>query len=760
MSERAATTPHTNDLQLALQTETAERRRLEAALAAYAQRLDHLHATQMAILSAQSLADTLDISIRHIKKSLPCLSTTLVAYDFDHQELAVLRSDRPEFPPGLRLPILMDEAIRELKQGRHYILPDIQDPRYAHPGMQTAMDIGGRTVLMLPLRYRDELIGTMTVTTGHVHEFTPEELVIGREIAGSLAVALQHRRWLEAEQAAREREATLREVAQSLTADLDLDSVLRSILDQLEKIVPTASSAIFLQEGDRLHVRASRGLSPDTLAQSGRVIETHRSGEPSLLRQVLESDELCLIADTRQEPRWVTLPGMDYIRSWLAIPLSVKGRTIGILALDRDAPDAFDEQDIARAGIVAAQAAIGIENARLFGQEQDSAIRLEREVRSRTKELQALYEISAAASDDLDPGLLLDFSLSRALLAVDYDAGAVHLIDDNTGDLTLAAALGLNLAEQTMLGPAGVGAAWLAEQITQAGNLWVGSMDEPALPVCRSFASCAMVPLRARGRVLGTLMIMNRAENPLPASMQQLLTTIADQIGLAIESIELRQQARQTAVLAERERIARDLHDVVTQSIYSLINFAEAARESAIAGDMAEVQRTAQSIMQTAQQALGEMRVLLYDLRSDVLASRGLSQALADRLASVEHQAGIESTLQVAGAERLSPELEDVFYRVALEALNNVFRHANAVSVIVDVEVAADRAVLRVSDSGRGFHVTAAADGPGTGLSNMRRRANAVGGTLRIRSRPGEGTQLEFSVPLDQPVNGRLAAGR
>lgn len=734
----------------ALQHEAEERRRVEAALKAYAHRLDHLHATQTAILSAQSLSDTLDITIRHIKNSLPCLSATLVTYDFDRNELEVLASDRAEFPAGDRLPILMHEVIEELRHGRHYIIPDVLDPAVAQPALQTAADLGGRTMLLLPLRYRDELIGAMTVTTGQVHAFTPEELVIGQEIASSLAVAIQYRRWLAAEQEAREREATLHKVAQSLTADLELDTVLHGILDQLEKIVPTTSSAIFLRDGGGLRVTAYRG--PVWNIES---IEMFLAGRPSLMHHVLASGQTYSIPDTRLEPQWVTLRGGEYIRSWLGIPLTVKGKTIGLLTLDRDTPDSFEEQDIARATILAAQAAIGIENARLFRQEQEAALRLERDVQARTKELQALYEISAAAGDNLESQLLLDFSLSRALLAVDYDAGAVHVIDDKRGDLNLATTMGLTATEQAALGPSGAIGAWLAQQMMTSSVPWISSTDDHQLPICAMFASCVLVPLRARGHVLGTLLLMNRTERTLSEPMQKLLVTVADQIGLVIESMQLRQQARQTAVLAERERIARDLHDVVTQSIYSLINFAEAARESAVAGDMVEVQRTAQSIMQTAQQALGEMRVLLYDLRSDVLASRGLAQALAERLTTVEQRGGLATTLAVEGVERLSPELEDVFYRVALEALNNTFRHAEATSVSVQVEVTPETAVLRVIDDGRGFDVPDGANGPGMGLSNMQRRARVVGGTLRIHSGQSQGTELEFRVPLSQPNGGR-----
>jgi signal transduction histidine kinase len=737
-----------------LQQEIAERHKIEAALSAYAQRLNHLHTIQMAILSAQSLVDMLDTTIRHIKSSLPCLSTTLVAYDFERGELEVLRSDRSEFHPGRRLPILMTEAIETLRQGNHYFLPDIQDPAFAHPGMQSAAEIGGRSVLMLPLRYRDDLIGAMTVTTAQVHEFTAEELGIAREIAGALAIAIEHRRWLEAEQEAREREATLREVAQSLTADLELDTVLRGILDQLERIVPTTSSAIFLREDNQLRVVASRNLSVDRAA-----LAAYLSNEQPLLADILAAERPYSIPDTEREPGWVVVRGGEYIRSWLGIPLIVKGRTIGLLALDHHLPEAFDDHDITRATILAAQAAVGIENARLFRHEQASAARLEREVRERTKELRALYQISAVASENLELVPLLNLSLDRVIAAALYDAGAVHLWETAEGQVSLAAARGLDDTQLAVLAPDGVAGRLLTRQFGPADEQALTAAKLREIAGCGGFESCVLLPLRSHGRTLGTLLLMNRRERPLSPAMHDLLATVADQIGLALESIALRQSARQTAVLAERERIARELHDVVLQYLYSLINFAEATRESAVAGDLAEVRRTAQSIMNTAQLALGVMRVLLYDQRSDTLANRGLTRALADRLATVEQRGGLQTDLHVTGAERLPVALEDAFYRVALEALNNTFRHADAKSVFVQVEVAGDRAVLRVVDDGCGFHVTDVGDGPGTGLSNMQRRAQDAGGALHIDSGPAQGTRIEFHAPLTPVANG-LAAGR
>jgi signal transduction histidine kinase len=593
----------------------------------------------------------------------------------------------------------------------------------------------------------------MTVTTSQVHEFTPDELLIAGEIAGSLAIAIQHRRWVWAEQEAREREATLREVALSLTTDLESDSVMRGILDQLDKIVPTTSSAIFLVDEGRIRVVASRGVRTDAQA-----LEQFVTNSPPIMREMIDTGQARIIADTRLDPEWATLPGGDYIRSWMGIPLTVKGNSIGVLTLDRDTADAFDEQDIARATILAAQAAIGIENARLFRHEQESAVRLEREVHERTKQLEALYEISAAASQNLDHELLLDFSLSRALQAAGYSAGVIHLLDAEQDELFPAAALGLKQEHLAALAADTPASRVLQGQLTQSGEPRMLAPSElAAMAGCVEFKTCVVSPLRAHGRALGTLLLMSTTAQPFSVETQNLLAAIADQIGLAVESSDLRRQSRQTAVLAERERIARDLHDIVTQSLYSLVNFAEAARETARMGEMDEVQRIVQSIMHTAHQALGELRVLLYDLRSDVLANKGLQKALDERLATVERRAGLATQLTVEGSNHLSPTLEDVLYRVALEALNNTFRHANAQSVAVDLIATEDEAVLRVTDDGQGFMVDDVQQGPGMGLSNIRRRVREAGGTLLLQSVPEQGTQLEFRIPTK---NGATRTGR
>jgi signal transduction histidine kinase len=215
---------------------------------------------------------------------------------------------------------------------------------------------------------------------------------------------------------------------------------------------------------------------------------------------------------------------------------------------------------------------------------------------------------------------------------------------------------------------------------------------------------------------------------------------------LVAENARLHERARQAAVLEERQRLSRELHDSVTQALYGVSLHAEAASRALTAGDAAPVAANLQEIGETIQEALGEMRLLLYELRPPLLEERGLFGALQSRLGAVESRAGLMTEMQGEGAERLAPETEQELYRMAQEALNNVLKHAHARQVTVRLEVSKGRAVLEVADDGVGFEPSLQNTG-GFGLPGMRERAERLGGTLQVESRPGQGTRVRVEVP-------------
>jgi signal transduction histidine kinase len=215
-----------------------------------------------------------------------------------------------------------------------------------------------------------------------------------------------------------------------------------------------------------------------------------------------------------------------------------------------------------------------------------------------------------------------------------------------------------------------------------------------------------------------------------------------------VENARLHEQARALAVVRERERLARELHDSVTQSLYSLTLLAEAGQRLIGAGDRERVEEYLGRLGEIAQQALKEMRLLVHQLRPLVLKREGLVGALQERLDAVEKRAGIDARLLVEGTGVLPAAVEDELYRIAQEALNNALKHAAATLVKVTVRAEAEDVSLLVEDNGRGFDLQSAGSGGGIGLVSIRERAEKLGGSLKVVSAPGNGTTVSVSLAL------------
>jgi signal transduction histidine kinase len=254
------------------------------------------------------------------------------------------------------------------------------------------------------------------------------------------------------------------------------------------------------------------------------------------------------------------------------------------------------------------------------------------------------------------------------------------------------------------------------------------------------------VPLVVRGRIVGNLSITSPTPGAYGSREASLALAIARQAAIAIENARLHERAQQAAVLEERQRLARELHDSVTQSLYGVSLQAEAAARALADADTAAVAASLQEIRETTQEALAETRLLLFELRPPLLEQGGLAEALQARLRAVEARAGLVTELHGDGGERLAPETEQELYRLAQEALNNVLKHAHARRVSVRLDVAADRASLEIADDGVGFE-PGLRGGDGFGLPGMRERAERLGGTLKVESAPGAGTRIRAEVP-------------
>jgi signal transduction histidine kinase len=251
----------------------------------------------------------------------------------------------------------------------------------------------------------------------------------------------------------------------------------------------------------------------------------------------------------------------------------------------------------------------------------------------------------------------------------------------------------------------------------------------------------------AGDKVLGVIAVQSyTTENVYDEEHLNLLPTIAAQAAIAIENARLYERARQLAVMEERQRLARELHDAVTQTLFSASLIAEAL-PAIWEGDQDEGRQLLQDLRQLSRGALAEMRTLLMELRPAALVEANLCDLLRQLGEAVAGRTGLPVTVTVEGDWALPDDVHVALYRIAQEALNNVVKHARANQVTVSLRCVppangvGGSAELYVSDDGVGFEARDVEPGE-LGLGIMHERAQAIGAALKIEGQPGHGTQV------------------
>lgn len=206
-------------------------------------------------------------------------------------------------------------------------------------------------------------------------------------------------------------------------------------------------------------------------------------------------------------------------------------------------------------------------------------------------------------------------------------------------------------------------------------------------------------------------------------------------------------ESQMKAAIEERQRLARDLHDTVAQTLYSLTLLSEAVRRLANSGDLDQVQAYAGRLGETAQQSLREMRLLVYEMRSQALEQDGLVKTLQNRLDAVEKRSGINVNFQADIKAKLPVLVEEGLFYIASEALNNSLKHAMASSLTIKLKSDEIGTELEVHDNGRGFDLKTLGSEGGFGLSNMNERTEKLGGMIQIETSDGGGTKIVVKIP-------------
>jgi PAS domain S-box-containing protein len=387
---------------------------------------------------------------------------------------------------------------------------------------------------------------------------------------------------------------------------------------------------------------------------------------------------------------------------------------------------------------------------------------LEQRVEERTRELSTLLEMSKNVASTLELGPLLGLILDELKHVIDYDRATILVIEGDKlvvrayrGPMLQASVSGMwfstndPLDRQVLLSrrPVIVSDTRGDTPEARAYRESVGDRLDTDLGHIRSWMG---VPLLVKDEAVGELALDHGKPDHFTPQRAELALTFANQVAVAIENARLYLQAEQTAVMEERQRLARELHDSVSQALYGIGLGARTARtlvdrEAIDEGIRAKLAKPLDYVLSLAEAGLAEMRALIFELRPDALEREGLVVALGRQATALRARHKLRVQTDLCKEPEVSMEVKEAIYRIAQEALNNIVKHAHANEVGIRLEDGADKITLEVRDDGVGFDPQQ--EHPGhLGLRSMQERAARLSGALEIESSPEHGTLIRAHI--------------
>jgi len=372
---------------------------------------------------------------------------------------------------------------------------------------------------------------------------------------------------------------------------------------------------------------------------------------------------------------------------------------------------------------------------------------LEKKVADRTHELAILNSIISVASHSLNIQEILEDVLNMTVEQMGFDAGAAFKLEPDPGTPLLMAQWGFEPATAVDLmnsyALAGQGGLPIyPEEVTAFDMEDLKNENLKRQLTQFEFQVLVYIPLSTKGRKLGFFILGKRKMDQPSAEELSLLGSIGKQVGVAMENAHLYEQAEQTAVLAERNRLARELHDAVTQTLFSANLIADITPQI-WKRDPEEGMQNLEELRLLTRGALAEMRTMLLEMRPETLERVELKALLTQLADAFIGRVRVPVSLKIQGDCKLTHEVKIVFYRVAQEALNNIAKHSGARQVDLRLECQPGQMLLLIKDDGLGFDPGAITPDH-LGIAIMRERAGSIGASLKIDSQVGQGTTIEL----------------
>lgn len=625
--------------------------------------------------------------------------------------------------------------------------------RYADLGEITVPELAEHAMLGMPMLWRDSLIGVLILAAPPPRRFSDDDLATAKLFARHAATTIEQARVLETEQRRLARSLTISHIGRLLSSRLSLEQLLETAMEDIGQHHPDLDIAIMLVDAHdprQLVLRARRG----PFYPSDRIGQYRQSIEVGIIGAAARERRPLLIQDIEQDERYVAGQGTHGIRAELAVPLVAGSELLGVFNAEssgRLAPD-----DAEALVIIGEQLAIAIHNATLFDSTQQGLA-----------ETTLLFETSQHIGMAMDVDSVVAAYLEKVAARGRYNCTVVLFTFDAAERRSGVHIWGqwspeegiVRLDQQRQPRPRDE-----LDPLLDAGQTVVISdvQSDPRAPAeLRRFQAesgrpaLAIIPLMARGQRIGQIILSAARVQRWPAADLHPYQITAAQLAAVIDSRRqqqaLTEQGQNLVALEERRRLARELHDSVTQSLVSVNLMAQVLPELWQI-DQAEARLALAEIRDQTRRALAEMRALLIELRPADGEAPDLVTTISHQLAAFERRTGLGVTRKLSAAPDLPPAITHSLARICQEALNNIARHAHARHVSLEL-AAGPPLQLIIADDGRGFAPDQVGDGH-LGLVSMRERAAALSATLQIESRPGAGCRIVVTManPATPPM--------
>lgn len=600
--------------------------------------------------------------------------------------------------------------------------------------------------LGIPLIIKDKVVGVLAIDHSEPGYYLPEHTELGMAFANQAAIEYENARLYSETMKRADELKTMFSVQQAITSRLESKSVMSLIADESRRLTNSARTAVFMVEGNELILSVFSGK------ESEKFLGYRLPINESSMVDSLMSGTPVTVNNAQKNPEFFTdLVVKAQVKSFLSVPLRAGSKPIGIIMVADKLSGEFNSDDERILGMLGSIAVIGLENARLYEEEK----RRHMEDEQRWHVAEGLRDILAILNSNRPLKDILDFIIKQATNLMETTSGSLYRYNKDDNTLRLEAACGMPeefLNQTTVTGvSSAIGRAVLEHKpilITDLSELF--GEPESSNPQIKWLLKCCSglltVPLICKDEVYGGMVLYFKEVRKFTKKDVDLATTLADQAALAIDNARLRAQVEKTAIAAERSRLARDLHDAVTQTLFSSSLIAEVLPKI-WERNQEEGRKRLEELRQLARGALAEMRTLLLELRPATLVDASLDDLLRQLSEATIGRARVPVTLKIEGHEVLPFDVKIAFYRIAQEALNNIAKHSGASKAEVTlkydyVNQEGKQAVrLIISDNGRGFdpyHIT----GEHLGIGIMRERTEAIGAGLIVDSRIGKGTDI------------------